>query len=547
MRKLNELEKQRISSTLSKIINGSIVSGICVYGSQVAGYARADSDYDVIVVMHPFRQKIKYYYLKGEADCSALVVDPKSFAKDCSSSTYGEFVAGRLLNPFEAIGGEDFFLQNEVAYKRRVILEGLIDAYAEEEDFASELDFTLAYFLFEKLKKRAAIYPPVVYSYSKTYGDELIQENLESSLVGFRRSAKELEKEDIISVIGGDKVRVKQQKFKGGISAKLLSAATYTTKSLRQYAVHGYAGRVGPIVVGKEVVSKLSRSRTNSRIPDPIRYPKSFLSIQDGKLFADSDDWLADLLGHLKMDPLTARINQKPMGEIYTTSSFYTLEDGSNRITIVVKRFNDIKGMKWGILNLWTLRNADFVVNPLARMFREYRGMREFRKIGLYTAEPVAVFLSQRIIVTKFIQGRDLSRLQTEYLNDEFNGLYPFEKFGSSLARLHNHGYCMGDSKPSNAILADCDSEIYLADLEQSHTGGDRVWDLAEFIYYSVRLTMKEEIARKFVEAFLEGYRNASEDNSVIARTAALRYRAPFQAFIAPHVLSNTLKILKRS
>ena len=182
MRKLSEIEKQRISSTLSKIVDGRQLSGVCVYGSQVAGYARADSDYDVIVAMHPFRQKIKYYYLKGEADCSALVVDPKSFAKDCSSSTYGEFVAGRLLNPFEAISGEDFFLQNEVAYKRRVILEGLIDAYAEQEDFASELDFSLAYFLFEKLKKRAAIYPPVVYSYSKTYGDELIQQNLESSL-----------------------------------------------------------------------------------------------------------------------------------------------------------------------------------------------------------------------------------------------------------------------------------------------------------------------------------------------------------------------------
>ncbi len=544
MRHLREEEKSKVSSTLQRVVDGKQVSGICVYGSQVAGYARKDSDYDVLIALRPFRQRIRYYYLKGEVDCSALVVDPRFIERDCGESTYGEFVAGRLLNPFESIVGGDFFSENELEYKKRVILEGLIDAYVEHEEFASELDFELAYFLFEKLKKRAAIYPPVVYSYSKTYGEERMDGNLESSLLGFRRAAAELEAQGLIT-ISGDLIRIRQQKFRGGIFARLLSAASFTTKSIRQYAVHGYAGRVGPIVVGKEVVSKLSRSRSHSKLPDVIRYPKSRLSISEGKLFAESEDWINDLLEYLGVDQRNVRINQKPMGEIYTTSSFYSLDDGSKKISFAVKRFRDVKGMKWGILNLWSLRNADFATNPLTRLFREYRGIRHFRKFGLHTPEVLAVFLSQRMLVTRFVVGKDLSKIQSEYLSEESSNLAPFEKFGNTLAILHNNGYCMGDSKPSNAILCDSDSEIYLADLEQSHPGGDIAWDLAEFIYYSVRFTTREDRTRKIVGAFLEGYKQKSEKPDSIVKASALRYRAPFQAFIAPNVLSAVLRDLR--
>ena len=97
---------------------------MCAYGSQVAGYASKDSDYDLILVIRPFKQRIRYYYLKGEVECSALVVDPKGLENDCAKSTFGEFVAGRLLNPYAPIAGEKFLEENEAHYKKRVIVEG---------------------------------------------------------------------------------------------------------------------------------------------------------------------------------------------------------------------------------------------------------------------------------------------------------------------------------------------------------------------------------------------------------------------------------------
>jgi tRNA A-37 threonylcarbamoyl transferase component Bud32 len=511
----------------------------CVYGSQVAGYAKPKSDYDLILVKKPFYQRIKYYYLKGEVDCSVLVVHPTAMENDCRKSSLGEFVAGRLLNPYFPLVGEDYLRDLEIVYKKRVILEGLSLVFSEYDDFATEIIFPLRYFLYQKLKRRAAIYPPVIYSYSKTYSDELCEENLATSISGFRAAAAELQKEKIVSFDETlDEIRISPNYFRGGISARIGAAASYTSKSLKQYAIHGYAGRVNPNVVGREVLSKISRSRRSGKLPEQIRNPKMDWRLPVGKLFISSENWVQDLVGQLGMDS-KYRVTENSLGEVYATAGFFTIEDESqNKITVAVKRYKDVKGMKWGVLSFWSLKNSNFTANTTERLYREYRAVRELRNFGLATPEVIAVFLAQRMIVTRFIIGRDLSKIETEFLNGRSEDLTPLFSFGKDLAVMHNHGYCMGDTKPSNAILSDEDGKIYLVDLEQASPDGNKTWDLAEFIYYSVRFTLKEDRARKLVNSFVQGYLSQTNDPSILETTATLRYSAPFQAFIAPNVLN---------
>jgi len=516
------------------------VISLAAYGSQVAGYATPNSDYDLILVKKPFYQRIKYYYLKGDVDCAVLVVHPRTLENDCRKSSLGEFVSGRLLNPFFPISGEDFLKELEIAYKKRVIIEGLSQAYAEYAQFASEIVFPLSYFLFQKLKKRAAIYPPVVYSYSKTYSGELCEENLSNSLQGFKPAAHELQREKIVSFEQAtNEIKISPNNFHGGLSARLGAAASFTSKSLRQYAIHGYAGRVYPNVVGREVISKISRSRKSGKLPEKIRNPKSEWRLPEGKLFISSEDWLEDLSELVGVGE-DYKVTENSLGELYTTAGFFTLEsrDHKSTVTIAVKRYKDMKGMKWGVLSFWSLKNAQFTANPTERLCREYRGSRELRSFGLATPEVIAVFLRQRMIVTRFVTGKDLSKIETDFLEGHSEDITPLYDFGKDLAIMHNHGYCMGDTKPSNAILSDEDSRIYFTDLEQSHPGGNKTWDVAEFIYYSVRFTLKEDRARKLVNSFVQGYLSESEDPSVLESTATLRYTAPFQAFIAPNVLN---------
>jgi tRNA A-37 threonylcarbamoyl transferase component Bud32/predicted nucleotidyltransferase len=547
LRTLGQGEISKVEATLAPIMRRGSLKAMAVYGSQTSGYAKKESDYDVVVVISPFGQRIKYYYIKGEVQCSALVVEDKAFEKDCTRSTLGEFVSGRLLNPYNALIGEDYLRNNETLYKKRVIVEGLSEACAEYGRFAENIVFPLPYFLFAKLRKRAAIYPPVVYSYSMTYGNDLVKSNLDSSLEGFRRAALLLSEDGLIEFDSKhDELKVKPEKIKGGLASRLSSTASYTARGIRQYAVHGYAGRVGLNVVGREVLSKLERAKEHSELPGSISNPRAFWKLHQGKLFVESSDWLSDLLDYFKMSEVSTVVTKTSLGEIYNSTSFYTLVDNNNsrKMSIAVKRYNDVKGMKWGLLNIWSLRNTNFSANANERISREYRAMEQFRNLGLFTPDVLAVFLREKILVTGYIKGKDLSRIQSAYLAEETDDLSPQFDFGAILAKVHSAGSCIGDTKPSNAILAETDSHIYLTDLEQAHADGNLAWDIAEFIYYSVRFTLKEERARKLVNAFISGYLQAGGDERIIEQTSALRYRAPFQAFIAPNVLNALRKDL---
>ena len=547
MRNLSTDEIEKIESTLTPLKSKISLKAIAVYGSQVSGYARKESDYDVILVVNRFTQRIKYYYLRGEVQCSALVVQERSFANDCEKSSLGEFVSGRLLNPYEALLGRDYLSDNETTFKQRVMIEGLSEAYAENGRFAEDIEFPLNYFLFEKLRKRAAIYPPVVYSYALTYGDDLRESNLETSMAGFRRAAVKLQTAGLVDYDSNNAiVKLRPEKMKGGLAVRLSSTASYTTRGIRQYAVHGYAGRVGLDVVGREVASKLERAKEHSELPDVITTPKSLWSLKHGRLFAASSDWLTDLLDYFGMKKVSTIVTKKPLGEIYNSTSFYTLIDnsGGRSLSFAVKRYSDIKGIKWGLLYVWSLKNTNFTTNAGERMHREFRAIGQFKDLGLFTPDVLAVFLSEKILVTRYIKGKDLSSIQSAYLQGESEDLSTQREFGAILARVHRAGSCIGDTKPSNAIVAESDSNIYLTDLEQVHSNGNLAWDLAEFIYYSVRFTLKEDRARKLVNEFISGYLEGGGDSNVIEQTSALRYRAPFQAFIAPNVLNALRKDL---
>ncbi len=547
MRLLNESEKLKIEKTISPLLGDRRAEAAFVYGSKIAGYSREESDYDVIVILSRFLQRIKYYYLKEEVECSALAVDLRSFENDCSKSSLGEFVSGRLLNPYEALWNPNLIRDNEIAYKKRVILEGLEIAHAENGSFAEELEFGLPYFLFEKLRRRAAIYPPVVYSYAQTYSEKLLAKNSDAALSGFREAAKQLHAEGAIEFLESEnKVKIKADKFKGGLSAKLSVTVSYTARGLRQYAVHGYAGRVGLDVIGHEVASKLARSKDHNGLPEFITSPKLFWTLPGVKLFLETSDWTSDLLSFLGMEKESTKITNMGLGEIYSSARFLTFQDNKRTLSFAVKRYNDVKGMKWGLLNIWTLRNTSFTIGAMDRLRREYRAIRQFGKMGLATPVVLAVFLSERMLVSRFVSGKDLSKVQSDYLNEKSEDLSPLSEFGKVLASLHRNGFCMGDTKPSNAVVSDQDGRVYLTDLEQAHEKGNPVWDIAEFVYYSVRFTLKEDKARKLVSSFVEGYLSAGGSKEVIRRSASFRYRAPFQAFIAPNVLNSVLQDLLR-
>ncbi|MEM3771903.1 MAG: nucleotidyltransferase domain-containing protein [Candidatus Micrarchaeia archaeon] len=129
------------------------VLAACVYGSHVAGYARPDSDYDVIVVLKNYAAKIGYKYVREPILASILAVEKRILYDDAKKSSLGEFVVGRFLNIYEPLVGKDLLEEVEVEYKKRVILEILSEFNGKFQPLMNVIRFPLKYFLFEKLRR----------------------------------------------------------------------------------------------------------------------------------------------------------------------------------------------------------------------------------------------------------------------------------------------------------------------------------------------------------------------------------------------------------
>ena len=106
--------------------------------------------------------------------------------------------------------------------------------------------------------------------------------------------------------------------------------------------------------------------------------------------------------------------------------------------------------------------------------------------------------------------------------------------YGRDLGVVHAAGFALGDAKAGNIVVED--GELYFTDLEQAVEDGDQPWDIAEFLYYAGKLSMKEDGIRVVADAFLDGYveTNGTEN---IARAKASKYLTPFRPFLIPQVL----------
>lgn len=526
--RLSESERTTVSGIASSLVGPSKVSAVCAYGSKVAGYARADSDYDLIVVSKRFREGVRYKYIDSPVAASALIVDEHMFAEDARSSYLGEFVVGRLLNVYEPITNAELFRGFELEYKRRVLVEALLELSSDYGEFGRHLVIPYEYFLFDKLHTRAAIYPPAVYSYVHTYTCKLGEENKAASVEGLASAAGSLQDRGLLRA-GPDGVRMIPEKLKGDAFTRVQSLFSVTARGVMQYAVHGYAGRVGPSVFSREALSKLRRMRETPPPFTPLENPRSLLRLEQGLVIPDASlmvDRLARLLGFA-----TYSTKEKDIGEPYSTTRVLTFKDGKREKAVVVKNYTDVRSLKWALLGVWASTTKRFSTAPLSRMDREYGMTLSLKAMGLLAPSILAVAPSERIIVKEFVDGPTLSAVINGLLKGTAADVGPVSAYGGVLAKVHAGEIGLGDAKPSNVIASQ--EGLYLTDLEQAFTGGDKAWDIAEFLYYTAKLSNREDAMKKVADAFLEAYVRTG-DRSVVAKARGQRYLSPFRPFLTP-------------
>lgn len=526
MSSISPRELEVIKKCIVKVTKGRAVVAACMYGSKAAGYARPDSDIDLLLVLENYPYLVKYVYLSESGmEVSVLIVDRSALERDAKSAFLGEFVAGRLLHIYEPVAGAEFLAGVERVYKRRIILEEVRDIVDSANVLSTEILFPLQYVLFSKIKRRALLYPSAAYSYYRTYAEG--GRNLEFALDGYRRALGDIAAEDAdLLTKQGDLLRISEKRVLIEKEGRTRLKLSKRLQEFSSYFVQTYAGRRIWHLAIKEAESKIRRhTQQQSRLPDFMAYPKgTFWKLPEGRLIIDSKDWLDDL-GY-------SVIRKRRLGNVNSRTMLYVLEPGERKIA--VKELAKTKAVKWAALSLWTSPVKRFRVDPLFRLGSEYKAIRYIRSLGLRTPAIEAVVLDRKILATQFIEGETLAGVIKDRIGGKSDNDL-LRKAGAQIAKIHSAGSTLGNVKPKNVIVSG--SDLYLTDLEQFvFQAGDPAWDLAQFICWGLKGIRNSSMAAAVAREFLEGYKDVAGVVNIARLAKSRRYIESFYPVLAPTV-----------
>lgn len=573
-------QRDAITRCIERAAKKRKISGACIYGSRIAGYARQGSDLDIILVLERYPYLVNYHYLNDPevGKVSVLAVDRQSLEKDARSAFLGEFVVGRLLHIYDPIINPEFFSGLEVAYKKRVILEELEYLRGMAGSLSSDILFPLEYVVFSKIRKRISAYPNAAFSYYRTYTGERLIHNLNFALEGYRKALREILKEEagtvalhangLLSIFpSGVTKSNKQDRRRPGAGASRRRGLSYI--------VHTYAGTKSLQYALVEAESKIRRHvRNRFGLPGYLASPRSeYLRLPEGLLIFEDElrkgggkSWFETFAESIQTPsgPVSVSFKRR-LGNVNSRTMLYILESRAskenNRVLkkIVVKELSRIKAVKWAALNVWTSYVRRFQTDPLFRLGTEYKALRYLRELGLFSPHVEALVLDRRLLVTEFIEGKSVADVIGKCLTmrigrDEemlSGDLAIVKETGNQIARIHAAGACLGNAKSKNILVSG--SALYFTDLEQFlFSAGDTSWDIAQFLGWSLKRTANSEIASRISREFLSGYlrsRSGGRQNSDdIAQktlkklTSSKKYLEPFYPVVAPSVMQKIKK-----
>jgi tRNA A-37 threonylcarbamoyl transferase component Bud32/predicted nucleotidyltransferase len=494
---------------------------LCIYGSQLSGYSSKGSDLDVLCVVKDFKEDIKYYYLRNfEPTVSVLAVDENAMRSDVTNGSLGEFVAGRLLTPFYPIVGVALLEEFDKTYKKNVVLELCDNLILEHRMAASELLIQPEYFLFEKLRRRALIYPPARYSYSKIFSGPHKKVNTEICMKGFYAALTELESEGLL-VKDGEYYRL-SNKF---VLSTLNQTSTFAKKlydferMFKMYLVHGYAGRFNPRIIAEELYSKIKRSlfyKTENDLPDPEEYV--FIKTAIGKQQLKERFDILDFVERV-YDADRSQISIRKIGRMLNSTYIVTIHTKDTEEKIFVKKYLNWTDLKWVAARIWTVGVKNFSVVAEVRLSNEVYFVNKLAELGFNTADIYHINWKKKLLFQKFIEGQDLMQIWMSKNEQNMQEKAAFMA-GRELAKIHQYDITLGDCKPENFIISG--DKVYITDLEQASFNGDKAWDLTEVVLY-IGHYLDANKSVEYARAILSGYLSIG-DKSVLENVVKGKY-----------------------
>jgi tRNA A-37 threonylcarbamoyl transferase component Bud32/predicted nucleotidyltransferase len=522
------------------------IKGACLHGSRVCGYARENSDYDILLILEDYPEGIRFEYkFINPINASILIIDNELFKLDVEKGALGEFIAGRILTPYIPFINEEYLYEMEVKLKKRVIEEEIEELILEYEELSRGLIIKPEYFIISRLKRRAKVYPPLRYSYINLFREDLKQRNLSLMKKGFIKALKLLNSQ--IVNFNGENVTIEQSYIDKVLLRKtikkVVNIVKFSQRAIYSYLIQGKAGRINLDSMAKELTSKFIKGLTISTSKTLLEDPKNYLYLKTnaGVINLNETSSIIDVLREVFPNKPIAI---KPLGG--ALNEVYLITVGQEKF--VAKKYSDWFGFKWFTLNLVALGTKFFSLSGKTRLANEYGITQLLFNQGVPIQKIVFISLPKKLLVKEYIEGAIVSELVKMWIKK--NKLSQEEiqasiKVGEALGRIHSLNVAIGDAKPENMILTS-ENEVLPLDLEQSKKRGDLAWDIAEFLYYSGHYGLNVTGGLKeFIENFIKGYLRFG-DAVILKKASGINYIKVFSFWTPASIIWAISSALKK-
>ena len=539
---------QTLTGLCKTISRKSEIQGGCIYGSRAGGYAKEESEYDILLILKEFKKGIQSVHTRsGTIQVAILVVDRALFESDIRSGALGEFLSTRLLSPHFFMFNDIYMTRQELRVKKRFVEEEIENIVIRYGSMATGLLIAPEYFALARLRKMAAFYPALMYGYVQMLHGELKQTNLPRISAGYTTILNELQQKGTISFQDG-LARVQDDAVAHILSRRsverIANAIHITKKLFYSYMSRGRGSGTRLELLIRELGSVIGTDLGPMNAEYNPQDPRSFLFLRTstGKVGLDESKSILEVVH--KIRPGTP-VTISPLAGVLNEVTLVT--SGDERF--VAKRFTDWLTLKWFTLNLVTFGTKRFSVLGRTRLSNEYGMNRLLSDKGILVPEIVHISIPDRLLIERFVDGLNIGELVKRAAQSEQITASEYETavgLGRALANIHSIDVVIGDSKPEN-LVASSEKNIYVLDLEQAERRGDPSWDVAVLLFYSGHYSpLMTQGLDQFIDGFACGYLDRGKSD-VLEKAASFPYLRVFSIWTSPQVLYKIAQSLRKT
>ncbi len=501
---------------------------------------------------------MNYVKVVDKRNMVVVAVDEWVFERDVDRGFLGEALAGGLIFPYIPLVNEAYLHNQEVKLKKRLILELLENLVLDFPELSYTIHIEPEYFMYETMLIRARLFPPTIYNLLNFMQEDVKKENIEQAFHGYLEALKELEEENIVNFSNGH-VKISRKFADDARSRKVRFINLFKTaqRALFTSLLGIFPKTLDLLSQNKEILLKLQKvAEEKPKIIHQIEDPKKYLYIPTASGLVSLANKMDIEAFARKVLPTgeDAKIEIEEIGGILNDVYLIkTLAKGKER-KIIVKRFRDWSSFKWFPLTLWTVGTRTFAVSGRSRLERECAINQILYSRGFAVPKVLHVSHSERLIFMEYVEGENLDKLVKRIVNSKISSekekdITIISKVGEIFANVHALGIALGDTKPENIMIGK-DGEVILLDFEQASRNGDKVWDIAEFLYYAghgIPPFVGTHSAELIAKAFIEGYLKAGGDAKIVKDAGNPKYTKVFSVFTFPHIMFVISNICRKA